>query len=236
IRLIRIDKPSGDTEKYIAEIECNEKKISKDIHLEMNYQDESGKSYDLKPKELSFAYSDGKYAYFIFVRPLDGENKFISVKYNLANDEKSLNIVASGSQLTPSALFLQNSVENIGGKFYSHTDGGLGFFDINQNKFEFLKDLSYNCWNFMPSTVDEEIYVRSLNVIGVYNDILIVSVPVNTGKTNEALYCAVKDEQIIAAIYRHDHIMQLMDENKNVKSEINLKEPLAFPCKNAMNW
>lgn len=242
IKLTKVNKPNGDMEKYTVEIKFDGKKTTKDIYLDMKYQNKSGKSYDLNPFDLSFAYFDGQYAYFTFVRPLDEETKFILVKYNLASDEKSLNIIASGNQLTPSALFLQNSVENIGGKFYSHTDDGLGFFDINQNKFIDLKNLSYNCWNFIPSTVDEEIYIKFLSVIGVYNDILIVSVPVKTGNNNEALYCAVKDEQIIAAVYIHDQIMKLMDANKNVKSEINLKElkinnstPLAFPCKNGTN-
>lgn len=241
IRLTKIRKPNGDFDKYTIETEFYGKKVSKDIRLDMKYQDKSGKSYDLNPNDLSFTYSDGKYAYFIFARPLNEEEGLVSVKYDLSTDGKSLNTIAANKQLDPEALFLQDSVENIGGKFYSHTSDGIGMFDINQNKFEYLKSLSYDCKNYIGAQLQfvPEDHPMHFDVMGLYNNILIVSVPTDT--YNKDLICAVQNNKIIGAVYIQDQNMKLMDANKNVKSEINLKElrlidsPLSFPGKNGSN-
>lgn len=244
IKLTIYDKPNGNFDKYAVEVEYNGEKIRKEIRLNLKYQDKSGNSYNLVPNELAFTYAEDKYAYF-FYRPVTNAVGFIAVKYNLVTNEKSLNTIADEAeqQLFAGNDFNQGSVENIGGEFYSFTSDGIGMVDVNQNKFKYLKELSENCKNYMVSTVEENEYPRYLGVSGEYKCILIISVPVKTGKTNEALYCAVKDNKIIAAIYIQDHIMQLMDANKNIKSEINLKEkklnsymPLSFPVKNGIKW
>lgn len=242
IKLTKSNKANGELDKYSIEVSLNGEKISKDIRLDMKYQDKSGKSHDLNPFDLSFTYFDGNNAYFIYARPFGDEIGLISVKYNILTDEKTLTKIATNKNLDSETLLLQDTIENIGENFYTPTSFGLGVFNVNQNKFEYLEKLSNDCNNFIISTTKSE-FPAYFGIFGVYNDILIVSVPVCTGKTNESLYCAIKDNKIIAAIYRQDQIMKLMDANKNVKSEINLKElklnsdmPLAFPGKNGLNW
>ncbi len=227
---------------YSIQTEIDGQIQTKDIQLkDTKYQDSSGKYYDLNPFDLSFTYADGVYAYFIFIRPIDHENKFIVIKYNLASNESMINIISSDSQLTPSSLFLQKDVVNINERFYSHTDKGIGALDLVQSKFTYLIELSQECWSFIPSTIKSDIYISSLSVIGAYNDILLVSVPVNTGKSDESLICATRDNKIIGAIYRHDHIMQFYDKDKNLKSELNFEgnigygSQLIFPTKNNTN-
>lgn len=241
IMLTKVNKPSGELDKYSVETEVNGEKISRDIRLDMKYQDKSGKSYDLNPNDLSFTYSDGKYAYFIFAGPVTSEIGLTSVKYNLVTDETSLSRIATDKQLDIGVPFGQYSVENIGEKFYTPTSDGIGMFDVYQNKFEYLKSLSDDCKNYIGAQLQfpPEDHPMYFNVMGLYNDILIVSVPTDT--YNEDLFCAVKGNKIIGAIYIQGQTMKLMDANKNVKSEINLKElklsscPLSFPSKNGAN-
>lgn len=241
IQLTKIPKTDGELDKYRIEVSHDGQAISKDIRPDMQYQDQSGQSYDLNPNDLSFTYFDGENAFFVYTRSMDNGIGLLSLKYNILTDEKSLTEIPT-HDLCPETLLLQNTIENIKTRFYTPTYNGIGVFDIGRNKFEYMENLSNDCNNYIKSTAKSEFH-QYMNILGVYNDILIVSVPVHTGKTDESLYCAIKDNKIIAAIYRQDQIMKFMDANKKIKSEINLQKlklkpdmPLAFPGKNGLNW
>ncbi|MDH7577876.1 MAG: hypothetical protein QHH75_08650 [Bacillota bacterium] len=242
IEVEKIKKDTGELEKYRITAKKDGDIITKEVKFDINYKNDSGKEIPLDPiGDLSFVYYDGENAYFVYVRQLFS---IFIVKYNMLTGKQTVNeIKLPDDTIDFQTIFLQDTVENVGKKFYAPTVDGIGLLDLHNNTFAKLDDITNKCKNFIKSTGHGEVPEYFL-ISGIYNDqVLVVGVPVHTGQTYEHLYCAIKDNQIIGAIYRQNQMLLVMDNNKNIKSRINMKEmnirgdvPLAFPGKNGLNW
>ncbi|NJD04008.1 MAG: hypothetical protein FIA99_15745 [Ruminiclostridium sp.] len=165
---------------------------------------------------------------FIFKYFFQTHSSLFVAKCNADNIEKinwqeirlSKEIIAGGG-LTP---YPSTSVL-IGSKYYIQSSLSFAEVDLDKKQSRILDDVSKICrsivkeGNFVPD------YPKDIKPVGIYDDILILNIPVSSDTGMEYLICAFKNNIFLGAIHlRYNDMWSIIDQNKKIIEEINVKD------------
>lgn len=127
----------------------------------------------------------------------------------------------------------------VGNKYYIQTDNGLAEVDIERNKFRLLTEVENECKNIVKEGSFDTGYQEGIRPVGVFKDILILSVPVCSDTSLEFLMCAYKNNKFVGGVHlKRDQKWDIINHKKEIVSTIDfskkdlepqLGEYLTFP-------
>lgn len=113
----------------------------------------------------------------------------------------------------------------IGSKYYIQSYLSLAEIDLFKNESKMLDNLTKECRSIVKEGSFKPDFPKDIIPVGVYENILILKVPVSTDTNLEYLMCAFKNNEFLGAIHlKSDDTWSVIDSNKKVISEINLKD------------
>lgn len=129
--------------------------------------------------------------------------------------------IKTGGNYTP---YPNNSVL-IGSKYYIQSLSSFAEVDLDKKASNTLDDLSKECRSVVKEGSFEPDFPKDILPVGVYKDILILNLPISMDADIEYLMCAYRGNEFLGAIHlKNDETWNIIDSNKKVISEINVKD------------
>ncbi|KXG74882.1 hypothetical protein [Thermotalea metallivorans] len=174
---------------------------------------------------------------FIFKYFFETHTSIYVAKCNAANinkihwDEIRLTKgIKTGGNYTP---YPNNSVL-IGSKYYIQSFLSLAEIDLNKKESKVLDHMAKECRSIVKEGSFVPEFPKDILPIGVYEDVLILSLPVSTDTGIEYLLCAFQNNEFQGAIHlKIDDTWNVIDSNKKNVSEISVKDKKLFKRFNA---
>ncbi len=174
--------------------------------------------YDSKTGEITFIYRYyfEKYS-SIFVAKCNVENieKVSWEEIKLSEEVRTVGIY------TP----CPNNSVLIGSKYYIQSFLSLAEVDFKSKESKLLDKIVDECRSVVKEGSFEPNFPKDIIPVGVYEDILILSIPISTDVNIEYIMCAVKKDSLLGVLHiKSDGTWRVYDSNRKNVYEINLKD------------
>lgn len=129
--------------------------------------------------------------------------------------------IHTGGELTP----FPNNSALIGTKYYIQSSLSFAEVDLGKMESRVLDDVNKTCRSIVKEGDFVPDYPKEIKPVGIYDDILILNVPVSSDTGMEYLICAFKNNIFLGAIHlRYNDMWSIIDQNKKIIKEINVKD------------
>jgi len=129
--------------------------------------------------------------------------------------------IQTGGNYTP----YPNNSALIGSKYYIQSLLSFAEVDLDKKASKTLDDLSKECRSVVKEGSFKPDFPKDILPVGVYNDILILNLPISTDTDLEYLMCAYRGEEFLGAIHlKGDGTWNIINSDKKVITEINAKD------------
>ncbi len=212
-----LDSGNGIVEKKAAFL--FKTKDEKNNELVIGEQDiPSYIDYDNKTGEITFIF---KYFFETYTNIYVAKCNIDNIEKISWKEIKLSKDIKTGGNYTP---YPNNSIL-IGSKYYIQSYLSLAEVDFDKNESKVLDDVTQKCRNIVKEGSFEDDFPKDIIPIGKYEDVLLISVPISTDNSIEYIICALKNDELIGAIQlKSDGTWNIIDSNKKVISEIDVKD------------
>lgn len=133
--------------------------------------------------------------------------------------------IKTGGNYTP----YPNNSALIGSKYYIQSFLNLAEVDLEKKESKTLDNINKECRSIVKEGVFEPDFPKDIIPVGVYEDVLILNVPVSTDTNLEYLMCAYKNNEFLGAIHlKSDDTWNVINSDKKVVSVINMRDKSLF--------
>lgn len=160
---------------------------------------------------------------FIFRYPFENHTNIYIAKCNVDNIDKidweEIKLSDEIDIFTPAP----NNCALVGQKYYIQSYPELAVIDLEKKEAKMLGEIARKCRSIVEEGSFEPPFPKSIAPIGVFEDILILQVPVSTDVNIEYVICAFQNDKLLGAIHLKNDSWNIIDSENNVISEIDVK-------------
>lgn len=173
--------------------------------------------YDNKTGEVTFIYKYPFETYFNIYVGKCNINDIEKIKWDEIKLDKA---IETGGTYTP----YPNNSMLVGSKYYIQSHLSLAVVDLEKKESKVLDSIAKRLKTVVKEGSFNPGFPKDIIPVGIYEDILILSVPISTDTNVDYLICALKNNEFLGAIHiENDDVWNIIDSKNNVKTEINVK-------------
>ncbi|OXT07130.1 hypothetical protein CE561_08920 [Thermoanaerobacterium thermosaccharolyticum] len=221
VKLVKSDEENRYKLTLIDDGKTDEKEITIPLHT---FKGEDGKNHEAtKCGTVTSVVKTSYGAAMLYPCFTLGGGKLFILKYDKTTESIKWQEVGpvKGNELSPSFPPLANHTATIGDNFIVRTLTNPIKVDAEKVEFKKMNIISDLQKKYAPETLNGE-FPEYIDILGSYNDILLIGIPVHKTEGTELYIFAVKDDKLIGIMRRTINDIEIIDTAGNVVSKYDV--------------
>ncbi|MFU0782123.1 MAG: Lipoprotein [Thermoanaerobacterium thermosaccharolyticum] len=221
VKLVKSDEENRYKLTLIVDGKTEENEITIPLHT---FKGDDGKEYEAtKCGTVTSVVKTSYGAAMLYPCFTLGGGKLFILKYDSASESIKWQEVGpiKGIELSPSFPPLANRTATIGENFIVRTQTNPIEVYTEKVGYKIINNISDLRKKYASETLNSE-FPEYIDILGSYNDILFLSIPVHKNEGTELYIFAVKDDKLIGIMHRTINDIEIIDTAGNVVSKYNM--------------
>jgi hypothetical protein len=225
--LVKSDEENKYKLTLIYDGKTDEKEITIPLHT---FKGEDGKDYEATKCGTVTSVVKTRYgAAMLYPCFTLGGGKLFILKYDNTSENIKWQEVGpiKGNELSPSFPPLANHTATIGDNFIIRTQTNPIEVYTEKVGYKIINNISDLRKKYATETLNSE-FPEYIDILGSYNDILLIGIPLHKNEGTELYIFAVKDDKLIGIMHRTINDIEMIDTAGNVVSKYNVPKAKAL--------